>query len=132
MRGRSSASSLARAGSSTTRLIELGCRLARALGLDTEGIVFDSLDDGLRDAGLVAVERHDFDLPVGEWGGQIGSMLASDLRSAFTRLSALYESRGNISSEDGRQLVTDAMAECERLHSGFAMAIAFGRKPDPN
>jgi SAM-dependent methyltransferase len=123
------APSLARAGRATSRLIELGCQLASTLGLDTTGIVFRSLGDGLRGAGLRAVERRDFELPIGEWGGQAGSMMASDLRSAFTRLCGLYESRGDIGGREGADLIADAMAECEQLHSGFVMAIACGRRP---
>jgi SAM-dependent methyltransferase len=124
------APSLARAGSATRRLIELGSHLGSTMDLDTNGIVFRLLDDGLRSAGLLAVERRDLELPIGEWGGQVGSMMASDLRSAFTRLCGVYVSRGDISGQEGIDLVAGAVAECERLHSGFVMAIAFGRRAE--
>jgi SAM-dependent methyltransferase len=121
---------LTRAGGAAERLIELGCRMGRTLGLDTTGIVFRSLDDGLRRAGLIDVERRDLELPIGEWGGQVGSMMASDLRAAFTTLCGVYEARGIITGDGGRKLIGATMAECEQLRSCIGMAIAFGRKPD--
>ncbi len=121
---------LTRAGGAAERLIELGCRMGRTLGLDTTGIVFRSLDDGLRRAGLIDVERRDLELPIGEWGGQVGSMMASDLRAAFTTLCGVYEARGIITGDGRRKLIGVTMAECEQLRSCIGMAIAFGRKPD--
>jgi SAM-dependent methyltransferase len=116
------------AGRATTRLTELAGQVGRTLGLDTTEVVFRSLDQGLRRAGLTAVERHDFQLPVGEWGGKVGSLMATDLRAAFTRMCSLFEDRGVLTGQAGRALISMAMAECERLGTCLSLAIAFGRR----
>src|SRR5579884_3022095 len=61
-----------RIGPATDRLFDLVLQMAGSQGLDTEGIVFRSLDDYLRRAGLEEVRRRELSLPVGEWGGQVG------------------------------------------------------------
>ena len=120
---------LSPAGPATDRLAGLAGQMGRTLGLDTTGIVFRSLDQGLRRAGLTGVQRRDLQLPVGEWGAQVGSLMATDLRAAFTRMCDVYEARGLLPAEEGRELIAAAMAECELLGSRFSMAIAIGRKP---
>ncbi|HXM57811.1 MAG TPA: methyltransferase domain-containing protein [Candidatus Dormibacteraeota bacterium] len=116
-------------GPATERLTLLAGRVGRTLGLDTTDIIFRSLEQGLRRAGLAAVERREFRLPVGEWGGQVGSLLATDVRASFMRMCSLFEARGLLTDEEGRELIGTAMAECEELHSCLSLAIAFGHKP---
>jgi SAM-dependent methyltransferase len=117
------------AGPATERLGNLAGQMGRTLGLDTTEIIFRSLDQGLRRAGLTAVERRGFHLPVGEWGGQVGSLMATDVRTGFMRMCDLFEARGLLTGHEGRELIGAAMAECERLHSSLSLAIAFGRRP---
>src|SRR5262249_52492143 len=75
------------AGAATERLCELLQRLSTTRGLDSTGIVFRSVDRYLTQAGMAQVERQTVPLPVGEWGGRAGSLLASDGRAVFTLLA---------------------------------------------
>src|SRR5207253_1392311 len=62
------------------RLSGLLKHLGAARGLDATGAVFDSLDAHLVRAGATMVTKQTAALPVGEWGGRIGSLMASDIR----------------------------------------------------
>jgi SAM-dependent methyltransferase len=117
------------AGAATARLFQLAWRLASSLGLDTTGITFGSLDDYLLRAGAVQVERRTLEIPVGEWGGRIGSFIASDFRAAFTRLCEVFQARFDLSAEECGQLVQNAQREWETERSRWAVALAIGRKP---
>jgi hypothetical protein len=44
-------------------------------------------------AGARDVERRTVQLPVGEWGGRIGSLMATDGRALFMRLAPVFEVR---------------------------------------
>jgi hypothetical protein len=56
----------------------------------------------------VDVERRTADLPVGEWGGKVGSFIATDFRAAFTRLGEVFQARFDVSVEESRELLQDA------------------------
>jgi SAM-dependent methyltransferase len=117
------------AGPATAELFKLAWRLASSLGLDTTGISFQSLDEYLRRAGAVEVERRTVEMPVGEWGGRVGSFIASDFRAAFTRLSEVFQARFGVSAEDCRGLLKDAQREWEEERTIWQVAYAVGRKP---
>ena len=117
------------AGAATARLFQLAWRLASSLGLDTTGITFDRLDDYLRRAGAVEVQKRTLEVPVGEWGGRVGSFIASDFRAAFTRLCEVFQARFDVSAEECRQLLQDAQREWETERSRWAVAFAVGHKP---
>jgi hypothetical protein len=115
-------------GPATRRLLELTQQLSRSLGLDTTGVVVHALDAHLRRECLVQVERRDVQLPVGEWGGRVGSLLASDFRAGMTRLGATFESKFGVSAEEYRELLATAQAELEENHTTGTAVIAFGQK----
>jgi hypothetical protein len=118
------------AGPATERLAGLAYQIGRTLGLDTAEVIFRSLDQGLRRAGLTSVERRYYQLPVGEWGGQVGSWMATDVRAGFTRMCSLFEARRLLARDEGRKLIGEAMAECERLGSCVVCALLL-RHPLP-
>jgi ubiquinone/menaquinone biosynthesis C-methylase UbiE len=121
---------LRRAGPTTERLRELIFgRMASPLGLDTAGAVFRSLDEYLRRAGLEQVTRREKLLPVGEWGGQVGSFLATDLRAASMRLCEALRSRFPDLAEEATSLLHKVLEEFEQHRTLWPIAIAFGRKP---
>ena len=45
---------------------------------------------------MAQVERRTVPLPVGEWGGRAGSLLASDGRAVFTLLAPAFEAQFGI------------------------------------
>ncbi|HKF17301.1 MAG TPA: class I SAM-dependent methyltransferase [Candidatus Dormibacteraeota bacterium] len=117
------------AGAATQRLNELVQRLSRTRGLDSTGTVSGSLDRYLTHAGATAVQMRTVPLPVGEWGGRIGSLMATDGRALFMRLAPVFEAQFGISERECRELVTAMHQEWEEHHTTYSVAIALGRKP---
>jgi SAM-dependent methyltransferase len=119
------------AGPATERLLALGRELAASRGLDPGRVVFDSLDGYLRQVGLENVTRRDLSIPIGEWGGRVGSLMATDGRAAFTRLCEAPQARSRLSAGEARQLIQEALAEWERGTMAAPCAIVFGQKSGP-
>ena len=116
------------AGPATRRMFDMTREVGRALGLDMEGIV-RSLGDGLREAGLEAVEQREVPVAVGDWGGRAGSLNASNLRSLFARLSGPIEARLGVSAAEQADLVQAMRVEWEQQRSLCSYTFAFGRRP---
>lgn len=117
-------------GPATTRLLELMHHMAGALGLDTTGLVFRLLDGFLEQAGMVEVQRREYILPVGTWGGRAGSLLLTDFRSGMERLAEALEARIGFSAAESHELIDTATRECEEHQTTWTTAVAFGRKVD--
>lgn len=116
-------------GPAAAELAALYRRAAQARGLDSTGLIFQSLDERLRQAGLVHVERREAQLPIGEWGGRVGSMMATDLRNSAQVFLAALQQGGAVTADHAADLVLRLQREFEELHSRFVVAVAFGRKP---
>jgi SAM-dependent methyltransferase len=115
-------------GPATKRLFDLAAQLAAAYELDWTGSVCGVLDDYLRDAGADAVEKHGVAVPIGEWGGRVGSLLASDFRSTFTSLCPTFESRFGLPAALCQELLRAMGTECEGYRTRYTFTIAIGRK----
>src|SRR5579875_3108648 len=70
------------AGPATQELISLAGQLAALRGIDSEGTVMRSLARYLEEAGLVNIHHQVLDVPLGEWGGRVGSLTALNVREA--------------------------------------------------
>jgi SAM-dependent methyltransferase len=116
-------------GPATQRLFEHLRRLGREVGLDTTGIVPRSLDKHLRRAGLVDVQTWTGTFPVGEWGGEVGSLLATDLRAVFMRLSGVFQARFGVPEAESLDLIRMMQRETEEQRSSIGSVVAYGRKP---
>jgi SAM-dependent methyltransferase len=116
-------------GPALRRLVELLLELYGMSGLDTGSVVFASLDQYLVDAGLEHVTRWTLELPLGEWGGKVGSLMACDVRSLFTRLAVVFKRRLAVPMEECFELVRSAQLEWEERHTTYGVAVAWGRKP---
>lgn len=116
------------AGPATSRFFKLSQRGGRSLGLDMQGAVFDTLEERLERAGLRHVDGQRIYLPIGEWGGRVGSLMATDCRAVATRMAPVLQSRLGVPAGEMRQLITSMTEEWEENHSSFAFAIAYGRK----
>jgi SAM-dependent methyltransferase len=117
-------------GPVTTRLCEMLQRLLLARGLDSTGGVVAALDDHLGRSGLADVGTRALDLPVGEWGGRVGSLMATDCRALFFRLEAAFEAAFGIGDHEYRELVSAMQREWEQHHTTYRFVFAVGRKPD--
>jgi SAM-dependent methyltransferase len=118
-------------GPATRRLFELMDGRMALLGLAKSSVVLRSLTGYLHRAGAVEVERRAVAVPIGSWGGTIGSMMATDVRALFTRLREPFERSFGVGSEAFGDLLAAAMDECESHQSNAVCTIAYGRKPEP-
>jgi SAM-dependent methyltransferase len=117
------------AGPSTERLAELLRKLNGTTGLDTDSVVFRSLDRYLVGAGLRDVVRRTIDLPLGDWGGRVGSLMGSDIRALFSRVSPAFSARLGVPAAECVELVRAAQLEWEDLRTSYSVAAAWGRAP---
>jgi SAM-dependent methyltransferase len=118
-----------KAGPATERLLELTRGLSASRGLETRRTVFDSLERYLGQAGLLDVRRRQVSVPIGDWGGQAGSLSATDMRTAFTRMCELLQSRKELSAAAGAELIRRSQEESERRRMAWPVAVAWGRRP---
>jgi SAM-dependent methyltransferase len=108
------------------QLTEMLRTLNRARGLDSTSIVFRHLDDYLTRAGATDVQRQVVALPLGEWGGRVGSLMASDIRALFLRLCEA----GAFGPIAGcQELLRAAQREWEEHRTTYSFAVALGRRP---
>lgn len=117
------------AGPALSRFSELMLRMAAGRGLDATSSVFRILDGYLHHAGLQDVERRTFSVPMGEWGGEAGSLMLSDTRAACQRIVELAQADLGLAEEEGRGLIASVLRECEQNHCTWTFAASFGRKP---
>ncbi|GER85073.1 hypothetical protein KTAU_37090 [Thermogemmatispora aurantia] len=117
------------AGPATQRYLHLAGQLAALRGLDTEGVIMRSLDRYLRDAGLVSVQSQSFEVPLGQWGGRLGSLLALDFRESSKGLSGAIAARFQISEQEVLDLIEAAVGEFDEFHTCYRLAVAYGNKP---
>src|SRR5579884_910633 len=124
-----STAELRQVGPATQRLFALFLRLAAPLGLDAEGVVFRSLDGYLCQAGLEEITRREMELPVGEWGGRVGSFLATDFRAAGARICEVLRARSGALAEEAEALLRRSLEEWEHHRAVWPVAVVYGRKP---
>src|SRR5579884_3681819 len=124
-----STAELRQVGPATQRLIDMLRSMMDSLGLDATDRVFRSLDGYLQDVGLRSVARREIALPVGEWGGRVGSFMATDFRSAWTRLCETLQARSILSAQEASELLHRSMEEFQKHRVELPIAIAYGRKP---
>jgi SAM-dependent methyltransferase len=117
------------AGPATARLFEMARSVGRLYRLDMDGAALRSLDRSLRDVGLVEVGRRQLDLPVGEWGGRIGSLLATNARALHARLTGAFRSRLGVPEEESHALLEAMHGEWDHHRSRWRFVVAWGRRP---
>lgn len=83
----------------------------------------------MRPDGLQEVQRQDVDVPLGDWGGSVGSLMASDLRALFTGLSAPFQARLGVPADETSGLVDEMSSELDEYRTIHTYGVAFGRKP---
>ncbi len=86
------------------------------------------LDQFLAGAGLQAIQTQVAKLPVGDWGGRLGKLVATDVMSFSQAAKPLLLAQGMTESEVA-ELLTTMRRECEELRSTWPFYIAYGRRP---
>lgn len=85
------------------------------------------LDRFLRDAGLQQVQLRMVKLPVGDWGGRLGKLAATDVLSFSQAARPLLLAQGMTESEFA-QLIETMRRECEHLRYTWPFYIAYGQR----
>ncbi|WP_052890809.1 class I SAM-dependent methyltransferase [Thermogemmatispora carboxidivorans] len=116
-------------GPATQEFCRLGGALAALRGLDTEGTVLRSLAHYLEKAGLANVHYHPFDVPLGKWGGRLGSLMAMNLHEAWKAISAPTAARFSRSEQEILQLIEQASQEWNKYRTQLHFAVAYGQQP---
>lgn len=116
-------------GPATRRLFSLLLRMCEAMELDVEGPPGLALDRFLGDAGIHPVRSRYVDVPTGEWGGRMGSFMASNVRHMFSGLAPVFEDRFQVPAAETLRLVREMLQEFERFRSQSTFAYLWGRKP---
>ena len=91
--------------------------------------VLDSLDTYLDRAGVIDIGRRTEALPLGEWAGSVGSLMATDVRSLFTSLIPAFAATFDVRAEDCSDLIRTPQEEWERHHVTYSFVFATGRRP---
>jgi SAM-dependent methyltransferase len=118
-----------RPGPAIERLAELALAAVARRGLDANSTVYGSLDAYLRDAGVAHVTRREVVLPVGEWGGRVGSLMATDFRVAFNSLGQVLEAAGALEPQEVADLIHRVQEEYAQRQVSTSIAVAYGQKP---
>jgi SAM-dependent methyltransferase len=120
---------LSNTGEATDRLLELIAALAERAGLDNSDVLFRLLEGFLEQAGLTDVSRRAFTVPIGDWGGRAGSLMASNYRTGWLRLADRFASEFHQPLRQMHELIERFGEECEEHETVFNLAVAVGRKP---
>lgn len=87
--------------------------------------------DLLRTRGLVDVEARRYELPVGSWGGPVGTAMLSNLRAIVGMVAPALEMRLGIPTLETLGLVARSTEEIEQCQTVAPLWFVWGRRPRP-
>jgi ubiquinone/menaquinone biosynthesis C-methylase UbiE len=111
-------------GPLTRHFFEWGIEASKPRGLCPREI--PRIDHYLSEAGAINVGSRYHDVPMGSWGGHIGTMMETNLLSAFQGLKALYTERG--SAEEFDRLLMQLPDEWRSLRSYIRFFVFWCQK----
>ncbi len=117
------------AGPAATRFFGLMRELGARFGMDTQGPPGLGLPRLLAEAGLDEIGERQVTVPIGEWGGRVGSFNASNLRTIGRSLMPVFASALDVPEEETAALVSEMLREIEVVHMTGEVWYAWGRKP---
>ena len=115
-----------RPGPAIQRLSEWGFEIASTRGIDPR--VSSKIGKFLNVAGLINIQAYRIDLPIGNWGGRLGSMAASDLVSYNQVVKPKILERFKVSSAEYDSLSMQMRKEWESNHCYFSLYFACGQR----
>lgn len=86
------------------------------------------LDQYLLTAGFQPVQTRTVKLPVGDWGGRLGQLAATDVLSFSQAAKPLLRAQG-MSESECALLIETMRSECETLRYTWPFHIAYGQRP---
>jgi ubiquinone/menaquinone biosynthesis C-methylase UbiE len=115
------------AGPACTQIQKWIVKACQKCGIDpTEGAQIGTY---LQVSGLINVTTETITLPIGQWGGRLGSTTATNMRAACLAMKPLVLQHLGISSEEYDRSLEDMFKECEQYQSQFVICVAYGQRP---
>lgn len=115
-------------GPAIMQLMRWGTQLGALRGIDTS--YSTRIGELLRAAGLASVRTHEVDIPLGVYGGRVGTMNGVDLLTAMKALSSLHIAQGITTAQEFERTIQAAQAEIDspRYHTVSPFYIAYGQR----
>jgi ubiquinone/menaquinone biosynthesis C-methylase UbiE len=89
----------------------------------------EHIEGYLKEAGLKNIQSHQVDIPIGDWGGRLGTLMRLDIESAAAGIVAPVTKYG-IATESEAQAVVKEMSIALKTYSSITQPfyIAYGQK----
>lgn len=116
-------------GPATRAVYEVLRPLGRQAGLDSLGYVHDHLERYLVRAGAEATRSRIVEMPIGEWGGEVGAWMLWDYRALFTRLVDVIALGTEGDVDASSKMIATMLSEIEEVHGSISFRAAYGRRP---
>jgi SAM-dependent methyltransferase len=114
------------AGPATAKMHSLLEVVAKSMGFDA--MIIPHLGDFMVQERLQGVEMQPIRIPVGEWGGRVGSMMKRDFLSAINALKGRYSTLAGITVAEFEQIVQAMSQEWEDYHSSCTFYAVYGKR----
>ncbi len=113
-------------GPAAQRISDVMLQAMQRRGIDPRNSA--RLEQYLYTAGLSPVQTRTVKLPVGDWGGRLGQLAATDVLSFSEAAKPLLLAQG-MSASECAQLIDTMRRECEELRYTWPFHIAYGQRP---
>lgn len=114
------------AGEFSTQMSTWMNRVSQSRGLDPW--LAPPLAQYLREAGLEQVTQRTVELPLGSWGGRIGTMMATNIGNAIMAMKPLAITRLGIDPAYFERVREGELEEWNQLHVTVPFALAYGQR----
>ena len=114
-------------GPAMRQLAQWGADTGRKRGIDPR--ICQQIGLLLQQAGLVNLQTYRVDVPLGNWGGRVGSMAASDILAFNRGFRSVVIKELGISGQLFDRLTAAMQQEWEQNHCYFSFYIACGQRP---
>ncbi|WP_201382874.1 class I SAM-dependent methyltransferase [Ktedonobacter sp. SOSP1-52] len=115
------------AGPATQRMGQWIIEVSKRRGIDSSQV--PHLGTYLKNAGLQNVVTRSVTVPMGQWGGRVGSMMAANINSAYQAMKPLITSQLGISPEAYEKNILLQHQEWEERHPASVFYAAYGQRP---
>lgn len=114
-----------RIGPALSQILHWSRAISGPRGIDMSRVAY--LDDLLLEAGLSQVEKRVMRVPVGSWGGRLGSTLAQNMLAALEGMRGIYCQQVPLHPEQFDTTLAMLADEWNTFRTEFAIFVSYGR-----